>query len=118
MKMPRESNITAHPNALTWQDHLALARSAYEVVEISRHYLATWEPSELTALPADCQPPELLENPEAIVTYSFILVQCHYGLSTDNAELYRMANFFTHATRRVAQLMSGDSHPAANSSLN
>jgi hypothetical protein len=99
MKMPHEATLAAHQN-LTWQDHVALARSPYEVVEIARHYLATWEPSELAALPIDSRPPELLENPEAIVTYSFILVQCHYGLSSDNAELYRMANFFT--TRRDA----------------
>ena len=91
---------------MTWTDLLAMATSVDEVSRIVRDFLATWTPQELNALPRDCTPPHRFADPEEIVLYTFTLVehQCH--TNEDEPGLYRMAAFFSEATRHVTRLMS------------
>jgi hypothetical protein len=92
--------------SLTWADVLDDAGTPQDVLKIAKDFLATWDPYELAALPADCKPPAYFVEPEDIVNYAFTLVQSHCGPAHGDPGVYRMVKFFSHAARRVAILMS------------
>ena len=60
----------------------------------------------MASLPPDCIPPHRPSGPEEVVDYAFRLVRQRCRAGDDNSVLFRTANFFAHAARRVAQLMS------------
>ena len=101
---------------VTWPELLALASTPQEVVQISLDFFASLTPHEVASLPPDCVPPHRLSEPEEVVDYAFRLVRQRCRVDDDNSVLFRTANFFSHAARRVAQLMS-EAEPleAANS---
>ena len=84
---------------------------------LARDYLARIEPSEIATLPQSCRPPAKFEDPTQVVNYAFALVQAHSGLHAENETLFRMATFFSYATRRIAELMS-TSHAGEEASAN
>ena len=90
----------------TWPEMLAAAPTHEAVMELARDYLARLEPAEIAALPPHCRPPAKFERPDEIVNFAFALVQAHTGANADSEALFRMANFFSYATRRIAELMS------------
>ena len=92
--------------SLTWADVLDDAATPQDVLKVAKDFLATWDPYELAALPAECKPPGYFIEPEDIVSYAFTLVQSHCGPAQGDPGVYRMAKFFSHAARRVAILMS------------
>jgi hypothetical protein len=100
--------------SLTWPDLLALATTPEEVIGVARDFLATWSPQELNRLPASCKPPDKFADPEEIVLYAFALVDQQVHSGTDHPGVFRMASFFSEATRRVTQLMGHIEEPAAN----
>jgi len=100
--------------SFTWPDVLAAAVTPEELVGVVRDYLASWTPHEINALPADCRPPAKISFPEDIVLYTFALVDSQMHSRTDDAGVYRMANFFSEATRRVTHLMGQVEPHAAN----
>ena len=98
---PRDSH-----DSVTWPELIALASTPQEVVGIALDFFASLTPQEVNSLPSDCVPPHRLSEPEQIVDYAFRLVRQRCRVDVDNTVLFRMANFFSHAARRVAQLMS------------
>ena len=90
----------------TWQEMLESTNVPEQILVIARDYLATWDPFELDALPPECKPPECFRTPEDVVHYAFVLVQHQCGPGGGEALVARMANFFSHAARQVALLMS------------
>src|SRR5213083_2923318 len=102
------------PAPRTWPELVATAETPEEVMEMARDYLARIEPAEIAALPPSCRPPARFQQPDEIVDFAFALVQAHAASSADDT-LARMANFFSHATRRIAGLMSNaDQETSAN----
>lgn len=93
-------------DSVTWPELLALASTPQEVVKISLDFFASLTPQEVASLPPDCIPPHRLSEPEQVVDYAFALVRQRCQVENDNSVLFRTANFFSHAARRVAQLMS------------
>ena len=93
-------------DSITWPELLALASTPEEVVRIALDFFASLTPQEVNSLPSDCVPPYRLSEPEQVVDYAFRLVRQRCRVDVDNTVLFRMANFFSHAARRVAQLMS------------
>jgi hypothetical protein len=91
---------------VTWPELLALASTPAEVVQVSLDFFASLTPQEVNSLPADCIPPHRFSEPEEVVDYAFMLVRQRCRAGDDNSVLFRAANFFSHAARRVAQLMS------------
>ena len=91
---------------MTWTDLLAMAITVDEVIHVARDFLATWTPQEMNSLPRECAPPARFIDPEDIVLYTFTLIehQCH--TDEEDAGIYRMAAFFSEATRHVTRLMS------------
>jgi hypothetical protein len=101
------------PSAVTWPELLALASSPEEVVRISLDFFASLTPAEVASLPPECVPPHRFGSPEEIVDYAFTLVRYRVSADEDNTILFRLANFFSHAARRVAELMSAAPSPDA-----
>ena len=99
--------------SMTWADVLDDVGTPHDVLSVARDFLATWDPYELAALPAECKPPGYFVEPEDIVNYAFTLVQSHCGSAQGDPGVYRMAKFFSHATRRIAILMSTVPPPSA-----
>ena len=93
-------------DSVTWPELLALAATPEEVVKTSLDFFASLTPHEVASLPPDCIPPHRLSEPEEVVDYAFRLVTQRCRVDEDNTVLFRTANFFSHAARRVAQLMS------------
>lgn len=109
-KFPVEKKLQ---ESLTWSDLLDDVDVPGDVLKVAKDFLATWDPYELAALPAECKPPGHFGEPEDIVNYAFTLVQSHCGAAHGDPGVYRMAKFFSHAARRVAILMSAVAPPAA-----
>jgi len=95
-----------NPDSVTWPELLAFATSPEEVVRISLDFFASLTPEEVNSLPRECIPPHRFSAPEQIVDYAFTLVRQRCNAGEDNTVLFRLANFFSHAARRVAELMS------------
>ena len=103
-------------HSLTWPDLLALSSTPEELLGVVRDFIATWSPQEINALPASCKPPGKFSLPEDVVLYAFALVDQQVHARSDDPGVYRMANFFSEATRRVTQLMGHVKDEAANAS--
>lgn len=99
--------------SLTWGDVLDEVGTPHDVLKVAKDFLATWDPYELAALPADCKPPAYFVEAEDVVDYAFTLVQSHCGPAHGDAGVYRMVKFFSHAARRVAILLSAVPSPSA-----
>ena len=99
--------------SLTWGDLLDDVDAPEDILKVVKDFLATWDPFELAALPAECKPPPYFVEPEDVVNYAVTLVQSHCGPAQGDPGVYRMAKFFSHAARRVAILMSAVPSPAA-----
>jgi len=99
--------------SLTWADVLDDVDAPQDVLKVAKDFLATWDPYELAALPAECKPPTYFVEPEDIVNYAFTLVQSHCGPAQGDPGVYRMVKFFSHAARRIAILMSAVPPPSA-----
>ena len=113
VRLPRRA---AAQDSITWPELLAQARTFDEVLETARDYLQRLDPYEIASLPPHCQPPARFEHPEEVVLFAFTLVQAHTGSSSDDQTLIRLASFFSHATRRVAELMSRAQAPDGEAS--
>lgn len=92
--------------AASWPELLAAAERPEDVLRIAREFYATLDLSEVRSLPAECRPPAHFDGPEGLVAHAFTLVQADVGAERGNPALARMANFYSAAARRIAQLMS------------
>lgn len=118
--MSASSSYSGHVNrdSITWPELLAQAKSPDEVLQIALDYFASLTPQDIASLPDECVPPWRLVSPEEIVEYAFTLVRQRVSSQNDNTVLFRSANFFSHAARRVAELMSeAPQAPAANAGV-
>jgi hypothetical protein len=105
-----------HPNGrpATWQGLLATCATEAEVVAVARDFLATISPCEAARLPETLRPRRMLDAND-ITTYAFDLVRGDAGDDggTQRA-LHRLAHFFSRASIRLAEIMSGASSPRAS----
>jgi hypothetical protein len=100
----------------SWFQQLDAAKTPFEVVNITRDYLATWTPDELARLPAPCRPGRIRDEQD-IEQLHVRLVE-EYGLSRLNDEalsaLQRMTSFVVRASVRIAQLQGEEASPGAD----
>ena len=80
------------PRSQAWFDQLVAAGTAEDVVRVAREYLATWTPSEISALPPDCRPPRNLKFAEEVVDYAFSLVRANVNEQSETMRGKRMKN--------------------------
>jgi hypothetical protein len=93
-----------HMTGTTWQHRLDCARSAGEIVNVSRDFLATFAPMELHALPTPCWPPARIAEGSDISSYAFELVRHECNTPGALELVHRLARFFSHASMRLAQV--------------
>lgn len=93
--------------APSWQQRLDGARTARELVEVGRDFLASFDPVELHALPEHCRPPAKLIESD-LGTYAFELVRHECSTPETEELVHRLARFFSHAATRLAQLTARD----------
>ena len=98
---------------MSWTDLVDLADRPEVVVAIAKDVLATWDPGEIAALPAECKPPGYFVAPEDIVSYAFTLARVDRQPGGDDQGVHRMTNFFSQAAQRIALLMSRAPAPRA-----
>ena len=93
------------PLSPSWQQRLDFARDESEVLAIARDFLAMLTPYEIDQLPKPCQPPLKLVDRDDIAGYAYDLVRHECGDAPESIELvHKQANFFSHASMRMAQL--------------
>ena len=93
------------PLSPTWQQRLDFARDETEVIAIAREFLARLTPYEIDRLPKPCQPPLKVVDRDDIAAYAYDLVRHDCGDAPESIELvHKLANFFSNASMRMAQL--------------
>jgi hypothetical protein len=99
-----------------WQNQLQEAASLTDVVRVARDFLASWTPEELASLPKECRPGKLVDAEDiAGVAFNLARSSCERERISDD-RLHRIANFFTAAAQRAAQLVApgnGTPNPVA-----
>ena len=97
----------------SWFQHIDAAKTPFEVVNITRDYLATWTPDELARLPVQCRPGRIRDEQD-IEQLHVRLVE-EYGRSRPSDEtlaaLQRITSFIVRASVRMAQLQAEDAAP-------
>ena len=99
-----------HEQTPRWRDLIALSPSEDAIVQVTREYLASWNPEELSRLPVECRPGRMRDG-EDISRWAFELASAHCAeRCTPAAEpiLARMLGFVTAAGRRLAQLNAAE----------
>ena len=92
--------------APSWRDRLDEALTEREVIATVRDFLATFNPYEIAQLPAHCRPGKFMEADD-VTGYAFEIVRYDCGEDRDLRPIvHRLAAFFSHASARLAQLMS------------
>ena len=107
--------MTLHPmrflgaqpvTTVTWQGRLNNATHQGEVVGIARDFVAQFDYAQVAGLPAECRPGKLVDAND-VASYAFTLVQYCTGGDTEGAVLVeKLAAFFSHASLRLARILS------------
>jgi hypothetical protein len=93
---------------VSWAARVEGAASAHEVVDVARDFLAQLTPYEVHELPASCEPPPKIVDGDDVTAYALTLVRQDCEEDAAHAGLARkMADFFSHASGRLAQLANG-----------
>lgn len=90
-----------------WIESIRSTGKVGELLELSRRYVATWEPARIAALPPECRPGPLLTSDE-LSSYALTLVRREFARDTgvDHACLGDMGNFFAAAAVRLAEILA------------
>lgn len=100
---------------VTWQGRLNNATDQGEVVGIARDFVAQFDYAQVAGLPAECRPGDFVDAND-VTSYAFTLVQHCTGGDTEGAVLVeKLAAFFSHASLRLARILS-DEHGSADDS--
>ena len=101
----RSGRFQALPDA--WIYALEDASSERAVIAVVKDFLATWSPAMLSRLPESCRPGKIA-CAEDVSDLAFKLSKTGLQLDADLPDrrlLGRMANFFAHASARLAKLV-------------
>ncbi len=91
---------------LDWRRYLACAANEHEIVNLTREYVATWSPEEISRLPSDYRPGRIVDGDD-IGQWAYELARAHTSLRyTDeqDALLMRMLAFMSEAAMRLAEV--------------
>lgn len=98
---------------LSWFQQVDAAKSPLEIVAITRDYLASWTPEELSRLPAPCRPGRVKDEQD--INHLHVHLVEEYGrnrLTGDSlSALQRLTGFIVRASVRIAQLQTEEQFP-------
>ena len=110
MDMEGRENTPSAPDAgnglsrAHWLERLSIAGSEPAVLAVCADYLAWIGPEAVAALPRECLPPSL-ETPSQLSTYALELVRHTLAARACGPLEQDLAEFFSSANARVAQLL-------------
>lgn len=87
-----------------WQQRIDGARTEQEVIDLTREFVASFTPRELSTLPRACEPPLKLVDRDDISGYAFDLVRHRCKVVEENAVVHRLADFFAYASSRLTHI--------------
>ena len=89
-----------------WRHDLVRATTEHEIVNLTREYVATWAPEDISRLPSECRPGRI-RDAEDIGQCAYDLARAHtslrYGDEAD-ALMQHMLAFMAAAARRMAEV--------------
>jgi hypothetical protein len=91
-----------------WQERLHAAGAPEGIVAVAKQFLASWKPTELATLPAECRPP-IMGNADDLGVYAFTLAR-YMRLHDHDERVERMAEFFACAQYRVSEVLALGAH--------
>jgi len=106
----------------SWYTQLDRAKSANDVVNVARDFIATWSPEDLALLPESCRPGRLRDE-EDIEALHATLVEAYRESRATGRELdalQRLTSFVVRASIRVSEVSgnasggTGGSFPSAD----
>lgn len=99
---------------VSWAARVEGATSVHEVLEVARDFLARLTPYEVHSLPSACMPPPKIVDADDVTAYALALVRHDCAESPGDAGLaHKLADFFSHASGRLAGLAQGSGVPHA-----
>jgi hypothetical protein len=87
-----------------WRRRLVGAVTEHEIVNLTREFVATWMPEDISRLPASCRPGRIRDG-EDISQWAYELARAHTSLRYDEYEdglIVRMLAFMSEAAMRTA----------------
>jgi hypothetical protein len=99
---------------LSWFRQLDDARSAAEVVSITRDYFAMWTPQEIARLPDPCRPPHLRDatDIEELHRATVDAYRASRATGDELTLLQKLTSVIVRASMRLAQLRDEDGDAA------
>jgi hypothetical protein len=91
---------------LSWFRLIDSAKSVNEVIAVTRDYLATWQPEELSLLPKECRPSRMKTEADLDDLHVCLVEEYRHNRLHGEAlaALQKMTSFVVRASIRVAQL--------------
>jgi len=89
-----------------WRRLLVGATTEHEIVNLTREYVATWGPDDMSRLPVECRPGRI-RDAEDISQCAYDLARAHTSLRYDDdqdALMQRMLSFMSEAAIRMAEV--------------
>ena len=90
---------------LDWSTLVTAAKTAEEVLQVSRSFLASLPPAFISELPAPCRPP-LMGFAQDVSSYAFTLANACIVRDAVEDELLEMTRFFGAASQRLAVILT------------
>jgi hypothetical protein len=97
-----------------WRGYLSAARNEEEIVKLTRDYVATWAPADISRLPTQCRPGRIGDGDD-ISHWAYDIARAHCSLLCDDEQdklLMRMLAFIGAAAVRVAEVKAFDAATA------
>ena len=89
-----------------WRRHLLAASTEHEIVNLTREYVATWAPEDMSRLPTECRPGRI-RDAEDISQLAYDLARAHtslrYAGDLDTLLMHMLA-FVSEAAMRMAEV--------------
>ena len=101
--------------SFNWRDLIARSDSEEAIVQVTREYLASWNPEELSRIPEACRPGRIRDG-EDITRWAFELASVHCSGAHDASGepvVVKMLVFLTEAAQRLATMNLGQRERAA-----
>lgn len=89
-----------------WRGYLSAASSEEDIVKLTRDFVASWQPADISRLPTPCRPGRIRDGDD-ISHWAYELAQAHCRIQAGDEQdqlVMRMLAFFSEAAMRVAEV--------------
>ncbi len=95
---------------LAWYHQIDDATNLAEVVAITRDYLATWNPQEISLLPEEARPGRIRDEQDVEILHAKVVDEYRMTKATGKAldALQRLRSLLIHAASRIARMRGAE----------